>query len=121
MLTCSRSSPNPIPLPQHRPLVRQRLEPVAAVVVAHPAVADRPLATRALLAALPEARWSACGVLHLGREASHEAQQKKAVERLGWPPDVLAFVDAATASQRLAWPVNASSAFPPIPWRCASL
>lgn len=34
------------------------------------------LATRALLGRLPEARWAACGVLHLGREPLHEAQQR---------------------------------------------
>lgn len=64
------------------------------------------LATRALLADLPDARWSPCGVLHLGREPIHEAQQRRAVEQLGWPSEVLQFIDAAEASTRLGWPVD---------------
>lgn len=64
------------------------------------------LATRALLTDLPSARWSPCGVLHLGREPVHEAQQRRAVEQLGWPADVLQFIDAAAASARLGWPVD---------------
>ena len=63
------------------------------------------LATRALLRELPDARWDACGVLHLGREAIHEAQQKRAVEQLGWPPEVLQYLDATAASARLGRPV----------------
>jgi tRNA 5-methylaminomethyl-2-thiouridine biosynthesis bifunctional protein len=63
------------------------------------------LATRALLAGLPEARWSACGVLHLAREPEHEAQQRRAVEQLGWPPEVLQFIDKDEASRRLGQPV----------------
>ena len=63
------------------------------------------LATRALLAGLPEARWSACGVLHLAREPEHEAQQRRAVEQLGWPPEVLQFIDKEQASRRLGQPV----------------
>ncbi len=43
------------------------------------------LATRTLLQRLPAARWSSCGVLHLAREALHEEQQRRAVERLGLP------------------------------------
>ena len=64
------------------------------------------LATRALLAALPDARWSPCGVLHLAREAEHEAQQRRAVEKLGLPPELLQFVDRAEASRRLGQAVN---------------
>jgi len=64
------------------------------------------LATRALLAGLPDARWSPCGVLHLAREAEHEAQQRRAVEQLGWPPELLQFVDRAEASRRLGQPVD---------------
>ena len=63
------------------------------------------LATRALLCELPEARWDACGVLHLGREAIHEAQQKRTVEQLGWPPEMLQYLDAAAATARLGHPV----------------
>ena len=64
------------------------------------------LATRALLAELPDSRWSACGIMHLAREGEHEAQQKRAVETLGLPPEVLQFVDAAEASRKLNWPVE---------------
>ena len=64
------------------------------------------LATRALLQSLPDARWSACGVLHLGREPVHEAQQRRAVEQLGWPTEVLQFVDREVATQMLGWPVD---------------
>lgn len=64
------------------------------------------LATRALLERLPEVRWDACGVMHLGREPIHEAQQRRAVEQLGWPPEVLQFIDRDDASRRLGWPVD---------------
>lgn len=64
------------------------------------------LATRALLAELPAARWSPCGVLHLGREPLHEAQQRRAVEQLGWPADMLQFIERDSASARLGWPVD---------------
>lgn len=59
------------------------------------------LATRRLLDALPAARWSACGVLHLGRDAAHAAQQARAVAALGWPADVLDWVSAEQASAML--------------------
>ena len=64
------------------------------------------LATRALLAGLPDVRWAPCGVLHLAREAEHEAQQRRAVEQLGWPPELLQFVERDEASRRLGQPVN---------------
>jgi len=64
------------------------------------------LATRALLQSLPAARWSPCGVLHLARDAGHEAQQRRAVEMLGLPPEVVQFVAAATASALLERPVD---------------
>jgi tRNA 5-methylaminomethyl-2-thiouridine biosynthesis bifunctional protein len=63
------------------------------------------LATRALLDSLPEARWSPCGVLHLAREPEHEAQQRRTVEQLGFPAEVLQFVDRERASQLLGQPV----------------
>lgn len=64
------------------------------------------LATRALLEQLPAVRWDACGVMHLGREPVHEAQQRRAVEQLGWPPEVLQFINRDEASRRLGWPVD---------------
>ncbi|NJD24605.1 MAG: bifunctional tRNA (5-methylaminomethyl-2-thiouridine)(34)-methyltransferase MnmD/FAD-dependent 5-carboxymethylaminomethyl-2-thiouridine(34) oxidoreductase MnmC [Betaproteobacteria bacterium] len=57
------------------------------------------LATRALLGELPGVLWSACGVLHLGREPVQEAQQRRTVETLGWPPDLVRFVSREEASR----------------------
>jgi tRNA 5-methylaminomethyl-2-thiouridine biosynthesis bifunctional protein len=65
------------------------------------------LATRALLAELPAARWAACGVLHVGRDAEHEAQQRRTVEALGWPPELLQFAEQDEAGRHLGWPVRA--------------
>ena len=62
-------------------------------------------ATRACLAALPDVRWSPCGVLHLARDAEHEEQQRKAVDTLGLPAELLQFVDRARASEIAAHPV----------------
>lgn len=59
------------------------------------------LATRQLLNSLPDARWSACGVVHLGRDSEHEKQQKKAVDRLQMPPALMQYENADTASKRL--------------------
>lgn len=64
------------------------------------------LATRALLASLPATRWAACGVLHLAREAEHEAQQRRTVEQLGFPPELLQFVDKTEAGRRLGQAVD---------------
>lgn len=63
------------------------------------------LSTRALLETLPEVRWSPCGVFHLARDEAHEAQQRKAVDQLGLPSEVLQYVDRATASTRIGYPV----------------
>lgn len=63
-------------------------------------------ATRALLARLPETRWSPCGVLHLARDTAHETLQRRAVERLGWPPELLQFVDCDAASRHLGQPLS---------------
>jgi tRNA 5-methylaminomethyl-2-thiouridine biosynthesis bifunctional protein len=63
------------------------------------------LATRALLQGLPDARWSPCGVVHLARDAGHEAQQRRTVAALDLPPEVVQFVDAAAASALLGRPV----------------
>ena len=63
-------------------------------------------AARRLLAALPEARWSPCGLLHLAREAEHERQQRQTVERLAFPPEVLQFIERDEAERRLGLPVK---------------
>ncbi|WP_281985194.1 bifunctional tRNA (5-methylaminomethyl-2-thiouridine)(34)-methyltransferase MnmD/FAD-dependent 5-carboxymethylaminomethyl-2-thiouridine(34) oxidoreductase MnmC [Azonexus hydrophilus] len=65
------------------------------------------LATRALLQSLPDARWSPCGVLHLGREPLHEATQQRVVERLQLPAELLQFVDRERAGAMLGLPVEA--------------
>lgn len=59
------------------------------------------LAIRALLSDLPDARWAPCGVLHLARETVHEAQQRHAVDQLGWPAELLQFADHQEAACRL--------------------
>jgi len=64
------------------------------------------LATRALLKTLPAARWSPCGVLHLARDSEHEEQQRRTVEALGLPPEVVQFVGSDEASKLLEWPVS---------------
>ncbi|MDR2188414.1 MAG: bifunctional tRNA (5-methylaminomethyl-2-thiouridine)(34)-methyltransferase MnmD/FAD-dependent 5-carboxymethylaminomethyl-2-thiouridine(34) oxidoreductase MnmC [Azonexus sp.] len=64
------------------------------------------LAARALLESLPAARWSTCGLLHLAREAGHEAQQRRAVEDLGLPPEFVQFLDRQAASERLKQPLR---------------
>ncbi|MDE2439683.1 MAG: bifunctional tRNA (5-methylaminomethyl-2-thiouridine)(34)-methyltransferase MnmD/FAD-dependent 5-carboxymethylaminomethyl-2-thiouridine(34) oxidoreductase MnmC [Betaproteobacteria bacterium] len=64
------------------------------------------LATRALLAQLPGARWATCGVIHLGREPIHEEQQRRAIEQLGFPAELMQFVEADEASRRIGWPVD---------------
>lgn len=64
------------------------------------------LATRALLTATPGIRWSPCGVMHLGRDAAHEAQQRHAVEALCLPPELVQFIERDDASARIGWPVG---------------
>lgn len=51
-------------------------------------------------------RWGATGVLHLARDAAHEASQRRAVERLAAPTDYLQFLDREAASARIGWPVE---------------
>jgi len=65
------------------------------------------LATRQLLLSLGDrVRWEACGVLHLARDPEHEAKQRLAVDKLGFPPDFLQFLEPPAASTRLGWPVD---------------
>lgn len=64
------------------------------------------LATRALLARLPGARWAACGVLHLARDGEHQARQEHAMKMLGWPEQLARFVNCKEAGELLGWPVD---------------
>ncbi len=65
------------------------------------------LATRALLAELGDAvRWDPCGVLHLARDAAHEAIQRRTVETLAPPADFLRFENREAAAARLGWAVE---------------
>ncbi len=59
------------------------------------------LATRALLKSLPDTCWSDCGVLHLARDAEHEEQQQRAVERLALPEEIVTFIDKTGAAKIL--------------------
>nr|MBL8411538.1 bifunctional tRNA (5-methylaminomethyl-2-thiouridine)(34)-methyltransferase MnmD/FAD-dependent 5-carboxymethylaminomethyl-2-thiouridine(34) oxidoreductase MnmC [Dechloromonas sp.] len=63
------------------------------------------LATHALFAEFPGARWAACGALHLGRDAEHVTQQARAITALDLPSGIQQFVDAQTASEILGHPV----------------
>lgn len=50
-------------------------------------------------------RAETCGVLHLARDDEQQHKMRQAVEHLGFPPNVLRFVNAAEASERCGWPV----------------
>ncbi len=50
--------------------------------------------------------WDACGVLHLAREAQHEATQRQIVDALQPPPEYLRCVDRSEASRLASWPVR---------------
>lgn len=91
----------------------------AGVLRPQPALDDNPLArltrngflyARRHFAALMEAglplRWGACGVLHLARDATHEAAQRRLIEKQKPPADYLRFVERAEATQIAGWPVS---------------
>ena len=67
------------------------------------------LATRRHLQALEAAglpvRWGSTGALHLGRDAAHAAHQARTVAQLGFPPELLQFLDAGAATEHIGWPV----------------
>lgn len=73
------------------------------------------LATRRHLQALEDAGletavgqlWGKTGVLHLARDAVHEATQRDIVAAQNPPADYLRFVDRDEASALCGWPVNA--------------
>ena len=52
-------------------------------------------------------RWAASGVLHLARDAEHEARQRAIVEAQQPPVDFLRFVALAEAQVIAGWPVTA--------------
>jgi tRNA 5-methylaminomethyl-2-thiouridine biosynthesis bifunctional protein len=59
-----------------------------------------------LAAASHPVRWDPCGVLHLAREPSHEAKQRRVVEAHQPPADFLRFVERDEASELAGWPVE---------------
>ncbi len=73
------------------------------------------LTTRSHLQALEDAGlqatvgqlWGKTGVLHLARDAVHEATQRDIVTAQNPPADYLRFVDRDEASELCGWPVNA--------------
>jgi tRNA 5-methylaminomethyl-2-thiouridine biosynthesis bifunctional protein len=60
-----------------------------------------------LTAAGRRVAWEACGVLHLARDAVHEARQRQIVEAHRYPADYLRFVTREQASAIANWPVDA--------------
>lgn len=49
------------------------------------------------LTELPAVRWSSCGVLHIARDAEHEALQCATVQELNPPAELVSFLDHAAA------------------------
>lgn len=62
---------------------------------------------KALSGAAHPVRWAATGVLHLARDADHEARQRAVVEAQRPPADYLRYVDQAEAQAIAGWPVAA--------------
>ncbi len=71
------------------------------------------LATRQLLHTLPDAHWSACGVMHLARDEAHAEQQKKAVDKLEWPASMLQWRTTEQVTEALSFPAPTSGWFFP--------
>jgi len=61
---------------------------------------------RRQFAALPDARMSWTGVLHLGRDAQHEATQRRIVAEHALPADFCRFVAREEAAALAGWPVE---------------
>jgi tRNA 5-methylaminomethyl-2-thiouridine biosynthesis bifunctional protein len=59
------------------------------------------LATRALLAELPDVRWSPCGVMHLAAKPNTKRSKRAPSKQLGLPPELMQFVDKDEASRKL--------------------
>lgn len=52
-----------------------------------------------------DAPWGPSGVAHLARDEAQARKQRATLERLAPPPEVLTWLDAATLSERIGWPV----------------
>lgn len=59
------------------------------------------------LAAVPGIRHEMCGVLHIARDARHEATQRRVVAAQMPPEDFVRFVERDDAAQLAGWPVEA--------------
>jgi tRNA 5-methylaminomethyl-2-thiouridine biosynthesis bifunctional protein len=51
-------------------------------------------------------RWSLCGVVQIGHDSAHEAQQRQMVERLGLPPELVTFLNQAEMTRLLGAKVD---------------
>lgn len=54
----------------------------------------------------PPPRWSPCGVLHIARDAAHEAHQRQVVQTHAYPEDYVRFLDRETAVAVVGWPLE---------------
>jgi tRNA 5-methylaminomethyl-2-thiouridine biosynthesis bifunctional protein len=50
--------------------------------------------------------WARCGVLHLARDATHEATQRRIIATQSPPPEFAGFVERDEASHLAGWPVE---------------
>ncbi|MBI4995566.1 MAG: bifunctional tRNA (5-methylaminomethyl-2-thiouridine)(34)-methyltransferase MnmD/FAD-dependent 5-carboxymethylaminomethyl-2-thiouridine(34) oxidoreductase MnmC [Rhodocyclales bacterium] len=57
------------------------------------------------VARLPGARYGLVGALHIARDAKHEDNQRRTIERQQTPPELARYVDRDTASHLAGWPV----------------
>jgi tRNA 5-methylaminomethyl-2-thiouridine biosynthesis bifunctional protein len=57
------------------------------------------------VAKLPGARYGLVGALHIARDAKHEDNQRRTIERQATPPELARYVDRDEASQLAGWPV----------------
>ena len=57
------------------------------------------------IAALDGVRHDACGVLHIARDAKHEATQRRIIAEQAPPPELVRFVERDEAAKLAGWPV----------------
>lgn len=57
------------------------------------------------LTELPGVRWSPCGVLHIARDAEHEALQRTIMNELNLPRELVNFLDHAAAEAKIGRPL----------------